>query len=42
MQRSVTMTLAVTRFTLGSADYDYNNDDDRRRVSGANIDILWT
>ena len=30
---SVTVMLAVTRFALGSADYDYDNDDDRHRVS---------
>ena len=30
---SVTVTLAVTRFASRSADYDYNDDDDRRRVS---------
>ena len=30
-QRSVTVRLAMTRFVLRSADYDY--DDDRRRVS---------
>ena len=40
MQRSVTVTLAMTRFAPGSADCDY--DDDGRRVSEANIKISWT
>ena len=30
---SVTVTLAMTRFAPGSADYDYDDGDDRRRVS---------
>ena len=34
------VTLAVTRFAPGSADYDY--DYDGRRVSEANVKISWT
>ena len=39
-QRSVMVTLAVTRFAPGSADCD--DDYDGRRVSEANIKISWT